>query len=74
MKSVEIIKENKMLRQHNEVLHNCWQDAQRRANSSAARCMNLIADISVRDARIQELEEKLCEVEQHLNPTEELAA
>lgn len=71
MDITEVQKELVMLRKNNEVLHHCWQEAQKRANASQKRCVNLIEDISKRDARISELEQKLCEIEFHLNPHDE---
>lgn len=59
MGQAELLQENITLKQQNEVLHSCWCDAQSRASSSANRCMNLLADISKKDARIAELEQ-LC--------------
>ena len=70
----QLRRENKTLLQQNEQLHTCWGEAQKRASVSANRCINLIADISERDARIKELEQRLREIEQHLNPSEQKAA
>lgn len=66
--------ENAVLKQHTEVLRHCWQDAQKRAETSRLRCQTLIEDISEKDAEIQRLGQRIKEYEMHLNPSEEIAA
>lgn len=63
--------ENVVLKQHTEVLHHCWQEAQKRAETSRLRCQTLIEDISKKDVEIKRLEQRIREYEAHLNPIEE---
>lgn len=51
--------ENVVLRQHNEVLHTCWVEAQGRANATSKRCLSLADDLAKQNEVINELQSKL---------------
>lgn len=68
-KAAALLKETKRLERENEVLRHCWEDAQKRAETSQKRCLNLISDLSFRDGLILELQREVAELRAHLNPS-----
>lgn len=60
----EIVK----LERENELLRYCWQDAQRRAEQSQKRNLNLINDISLKDGQIMTLRREVETLSKMLTP------
>lgn len=66
----ELKQQIQLLNQHNEVLHNCWNEANTRASKNQEKCINALRQLTLAKVTIEDLEAKNAELKAHLNPVE----